>query len=183
MKSRHHPICVETLRELIDYDPLSGGLTWNMRCGDHFRTEMGCLLWNAKHAGRDALTTMHKGYRRGKVFGVNTLAHRVAWALHYGDWPAEDIDHINHSRADNRIENLRACTRKTNCRNKTKNRNNTSGVTGLSFSSSKNCWVAYIKVNFKMIYLGQFINKNRAIVARKQAESTYGFHANHGRAA
>jgi hypothetical protein len=47
-------------------------------------------------------------------------AHRIAWLITYGEWPKDDIDHINGDPLDNRIENLRACTRSQNCQNKRK---------------------------------------------------------------
>ena len=46
------------------------------------------------------------------------LAHRLAWLLYYGDWPANDVDHINRNRSDNRIENLRQLSRSQNLLNR-----------------------------------------------------------------
>ncbi|MDX3744647.1 HNH endonuclease signature motif containing protein, partial [Pseudomonas sp.] len=70
----------------------------------------------------------HDGYLRINVAKTSFKAHRLAWVLYYGKWPDGDIDHINCDRADNRIENLRECSRSQNCHNTSLRRNNKSGV-------------------------------------------------------
>lgn len=46
-------------------------------------------------------------------------AHRIVWMSVYGDIPDDMvIDHINRSKNDNRIKNLRCVTRQQNARNK-----------------------------------------------------------------
>ena len=49
-------------------------------------------------------------------------------------------------------------------------RNNTSGVTGVEWRSSKNCWRATICFKGKRIYLGSYHNFDDAVKARKRAE-------------
>ena len=83
------------------------------------------------------------------------------------------VDHINHNTFDNRKSNLRICTHQENLRNQSINSKNTSGTTGVSFRKDKNKWRAYITVNEKQISLGNFINKEDAIKARKEAEIRY----------
>jgi hypothetical protein len=48
------------------------------------------------------------------------LGHKVAWAIYHGYWPYHELDHINGVRTDNRIENLRASTRRDNMLNQHK---------------------------------------------------------------
>jgi hypothetical protein len=100
-------------------------------------------------------------------------AHRVIWCLHYGYWPAEQIDHINGVRHDNRLENLREATILENRIFISKN--NTSGIVGVSWHSPSGKWQAHIKINYKHINLGYFASKNLAIAARKAAEVKYSF--------
>lgn len=50
------------------------------------------------------------GYLECFYKGKRYLAHRLAWFLHYGEWPKGYIDHINRDRLDNRITNLRIAT-------------------------------------------------------------------------
>lgn len=52
-------------------------------------------------------------------------------------------------------------------------KSNTSGVTGVSWNSKKEKWVAQIWFKGHLYYLGRFDNKNDAIKARKEAEKKY----------
>lgn len=53
-----------------------------------------------------------RAYGEGKV--RNTRVHRVAWFLHYGHWPNEQIDHIDGEPTNNKINNLRLVTQRRN---------------------------------------------------------------------
>ncbi len=57
--------------------------------------------------------------------------------------------------------------------------NNTSGITGVYWHKGANKWMAFIKINYKQIYLGTFTEFDEAVCARKLAEKEYGFHENH----
>lgn len=56
------------------------------------------------------------GYLIIKIKGKQYKAHQLVFAYHNGYFPKE-IDHINRNRIDNRIENLKECTRKENILN------------------------------------------------------------------
>lgn len=71
------------------------------------------------------------GYLILKIKGKQFKAHRVAWFLNYGYFPKEEIDHINRDRTDNRIENLRVCSRLENNRNQIKKINKDTGCVGI----------------------------------------------------
>ena len=116
----------------------------------------------------------------GAIFSQLYKAHRVAYAIHFGEWPRGCIDHINGIKTDNRADNLRVVDRATNNRNRPTQKNNTSGVTGVS-QTPQGKWRAVIKVNKKTQSLGVFSAKKDAISARKEAETKFGFHKNHGR--
>lgn len=88
------------------------------------------------------------------------------------------VDHIVHPpkpehKIDNRKQNLRYVNDSQNQMNKSKNSNNTSGVTGVSLDKRSNKWIAYITLNRKHHYLGSFHQKEDAVRARKQAEEKY----------
>lgn len=175
---------VERLRELLAYNPETGELTWLPRPREIFPSKRAFNTWNARYAGKTAfITTDTPGYRQGRIFGKHYLAHRVAWALVHGEWPAEQIDHVNGIRSDNRLSNLRAVSRAENGRNQKRRSTNTSGVTGVQWVSRGNKWEARIQVAGRNRHLGYFASKDDAIIARKAAELEYGYHANHGRAA
>ena len=60
-----------------------------------------------------------------------------------------------------------------NCVTRSPNKNNTSGVPGVSFEAKINKWRAQITVNKIKVFLGYFINKEDAIRARQEAEVLY----------
>ena len=74
---------------------------------------------------------------------------------HYGYFP-EFVDHIDGDKENNKIENLRGCTRCENSQNTRIRSHNTSGVKGVYRNKIKNKWVAGIRANRKYIYLGSF---------------------------
>lgn len=83
------------------------------------------------------------------------------------------IDHINHNLFDNRKNNLRVVTQEENGMNKSKNKNNKSGVTGVSYYKKEDKWIASIQVHKKSISLGQFDKFEDAVKVRKEAEEKY----------
>jgi len=121
------------------------------------------------------------GYYVVQVDGVRTYVHRIIWLYAYGSMPDEEIDHINHDRADNRICNLRAASRKENARNRRITRRNKSGHVGVRFHKNKAKWIANIGVDGRLVHLGYFERVADAAKARRSAERQYGFHDNHGR--
>lgn len=118
-----------------------------------------------------------KGYLRTKVFGKLEQVHRLVWLCAYGEWPENQLDHINRIRHDNRIFNLREVTASQNQQNITKPCCNTSGHLGVSWIKSRKKWMAGIKVQGKSINLGSFDEVHSAVAARKTAEQKYFTHA------
>lgn len=59
-----------------------------------------------------------RGYLTISHNGVSLKAHRVAYALYYGEWPSNELDHINRRPLDNRISNLRLADRFINNQNR-----------------------------------------------------------------
>lgn len=101
--------------------------------------------------------------------------------LCFGHTPENaEIDHINHVRDDNRLVNQRFVTRRENMRNQSLSSKNTSGVTGVHFSKARKKYVAQIKVNQKIIYLGMFKTLEEAAAARAEANLKFKFNNNHG---
>lgn len=180
---------IAVLRQLLRYEPTTGKLFWNERSDDFFAPTEGrsaahiCALWNSRYAGKEALSSLFDGYGYGKLLGQTELAHRVVWTLHHGAPPTGEIDHINHDRYDNRIENLRVVSDRDNARNQSLRRTNSSGVVGVSRHRLTGKWAAYISTGSRIRHLGLFDRKEDAIAARKAAEVALGYHENHGKAA
>lgn len=154
--------------ELLDYDPASGVLRHRVNRGS--RGKAGCVAGRRRADGYRGLSIDSRFYQE----------HRVAWLLVHGEFPANEIDHINGVRDDNRLINLRAVTKLENHRNQRLMRHNTSGVCGVSWQRARCKWCASIRVKGEDIHLGSFLIKADAIEARKAANQKYGFHPNHG---
>ena len=98
--------------ELFVYNPEDGTFRWrvDIRVG---RNKAFVLA----RAGDSAGFLSGYGYWSLSVDKVRTSGHRIAWLLMTGEWPQQDIDHINGDRADNRWTNLRLATRSENMEN------------------------------------------------------------------
>lgn len=84
-----------------------------------------------------------------------------------------DVDHIDRDKMNNRKSNFRYIKRNLNAFNAVIQKNNTTGVTGVTFRKDFKKYTAQICANYKNIYLGSFSNKSDAVKARKEAELKY----------
>lgn len=162
-------LTAETARELLDYDPETGAFTWRVSRRGRAR------------AGSQAGYVVPRGYRSISINNCDYRAHRIAWLIHYGEWPEGEIDHVNGNRSDNRLSNLRVVTHQEQMKNRGMHRNNTSGVIGVCWHKARNKWMAQIRVAGKLRDLGCFTDLSDAIAARKEAEQQHGYHSNHGK--
>ena len=153
---------IDKLRECVGYDPHTGEMWWKKPTGNR-----------AKIGAKFGSNIDSKGYYRASFMGKQYRAHRIAWALYYGEMPDGVIDHINRNRLDNRICNLRNVGWKENAINISSQRNNTSGVRGVVRRSDGKKWVAQITVNYKNVYLGSFDTIDEAKKARVKAEERF----------
>jgi hypothetical protein len=141
------------LKELLSYDQNTGLFYWK-------------VSRRGVKQGTVAGTKTKRGYIQIRIDGKSYLAHRLTWLFFYGEWPKQHIDHINHNTSDNRIDNLREASQQENTKNRSKNKNNTSGISGVHWDKKSNKWQARIGVNGKRIHLGFFDNKEEAIAGR-----------------
>lgn len=170
------------LHFLLFLNKEDGSLFWKERPFFLFPSNSAAVAWNGRYAGQIAFDTPREdGYLSGSIFGKKYLAHRVVWAMVYGEWPSLQIDHINGSRSDNRPINLREVSAQDNNRNLGLSSRNKSGVAGVYFNKMRKTWVAQITEDGKTKNLGSFQDINDAITRRKEAERQMGFHPNHGR--
>ena len=83
------------------------------------------------------------------------------------------VDHKDRNPLNNRKDNLRIYNNQENSCNQSLSIINTSGITGVNWNKRDNKWRAYIRYKGKWNYLGQYIDKNNAIVARLKGEQEY----------
>jgi hypothetical protein len=173
MTDRNLPTA-EYLRKRLRYEPDTGKLYWL----DHDGMPQ---KWRTRYAGKEAFITLNGcGRRHGSIDGRLLLAHRVIWALVYGTWPVESIDHINGVPLDNRLVNLRDVSHAENHKNVSKQSNNTSGACGVRWDKRYEKWQARVKINGKERHLGYFASFDDAVAARKSASRELGFTERHG---
>ncbi len=171
---------IETLRNLIDYDPETGRMVWKSRPREMFKSDKNWKWWNTRYAGTEAASSLATyGHRQLKINDRSYAGHRVAWAIHHGEWP-NIIDHINGKPADNRICNLRNVTMMENQRNQRMHVTNTSGVCGVSWSKLRCKWIAQIRLYDRSIYLGAYDSMDEAVIARSAANKVLGYTKRHG---
>ena len=163
---------IKGLRGLISYDPDTGLLTWRSRKVENFKSKKEGSRWNARYAGKPALSSKStSGHLAGTISKKHIKAHRAAWAIYFGEWPINEIDHINGNPSDNRITNLREATRTENAKNIAKK----IGVSKSSFkgvSKEGNKWKAAINCDGKRTYIGLFNDEKTAAVAYDLFAST-----------
>lgn len=89
-----------------------------------------------------------------------------------------NIDHNNRIRNWNLKNNLTIATKKENNQNNSIYKNNTSGVTGVSFNKEQGLWRSYINIDNKRIYGDSSYDINIAINSRKELEKKYFYYLN-----
>lgn len=160
-------ITQQELKDALHYDPETGLFTWR-------RTVSSKAPKGSHPNGVDK-----DGYLTLMFKGKFLRQHRVAWFYTYGVWPEKQLDHINGVRSDNRIVNLRACDEQDNNRNRAVSRNNTSGVSGVSFQQGK--WMVRIRTDKqRRVFFGYFDDIELAeLVAAEAREKYHGEFARH----
>lgn len=96
------------------------------------------------------------GYYCAKIKRKRVYMHRfILFGFEHSGKP--EVDHANRNPLDNRIENLRLCSRRQNMVNRGPARiHKTSIYKGVRFAKEKNRWRADITVNGRRIFLGLF---------------------------
>jgi hypothetical protein len=155
----------EDLAALLDYEPETGVFRWKVRSG---RATVGMV----------AGTAHNRGYWQINVRGKLYLAHRLAWFITHGEWPAQDTDHINGDKQDNRIANLRLASRSENMANTGPKQNSASGIKGVWLFKRTGKWAAGYRKDGRMVHVGYFDTVQEAEQAHRAAyEKAFGIYA------
>jgi hypothetical protein len=151
----------ERVRELLDYDPSTGVLTWKVMGSGMKRREAGCK----RKDGRVIV----------RVDRIAYLRSRLAYLWMTGEWPTDEIDHINGDAGDDRWTNLRPATSLQQKHNRKVRKSSTTGLKGVLWSQRDNSWTARICVNGSNVHLGTFRTPEAAHEAyRAAAERHFG---------
>jgi hypothetical protein len=150
-----------------------------------FEYRDGELYWKVKPCRRDPIGAKagyfdsSRGYTAINYQRKRYYLHRIIFLMQHGFLPAE-VDHIDGNKANNKIENLRACSHSQNGFNKPAQSNSKSGVKNVSWSKARNKWVVFIKSNNKQKNIGGFNDLELAeLVAIMAREKYHGAYANH----
>lgn len=154
-----NPLTADYVRQHLSYDPETGVFRWLI--GGKGRNGAGEI------AG--GLNTI--GYWTIGLLGKRHYAHRLAWLLSTGQWPAEQIDHINGDRSDNRLSNLRLATHAENQQNRHRTRANKTGHRGVFFHNPTGRYVAQCRVLKVRHHIGSFDTAAEAHAAYLEARA------------
>lgn len=147
---------IARLRELFTLDAATGKLYWKVATSTRVRV------------GDEVGSRTDNGYLATSADKARLLVHRVVFAMHHGAWPAEEIDHIDGTKDNNAVSNLREASSSQNKQNTVARSTSTTGVKGVSWYPPTNKWQARITVHGKCKSLGYFYNIEDA----KQAYAT-----------
>lgn len=155
----------EYVRECLDYNPETGIFRWK------FRDDIPQYV-NAQYEGKVAGQEHSEGYRVICIKYQRYFSHRLAWLLMTGEWPKDEIDHIDCNRKNNKWNNLREATCSQNFMNRKILENTVSGFKGVNWHKQNKKWLVRMKVNKKSIYVGCYDDiedaKKSMIEARKK---------------
>jgi hypothetical protein len=185
IRDREKYLTQEILKELIHYNPDTGIFTWKERDIKWFKSVRSYKIWNGCYpnevAGNILYGKDNNDYWRISVLNKRYLSHRLVFLYMTGRFPEHVVDHINHDGLNNQWLNLREVTDSGNSKNQKLRINNKSGSCGTYFNKISGKWVSEISDGNKKFHLGCFDKLEDAILARKVAEKSYGYHENHGK--
>lgn len=142
---------------LLDYNPKTGVFTWLVNRGGTAR------------AGTVAGTSDCLGYISISINGRRYKAGQLAFLWMTGRFPKKMADHEDTNPSNNKWSNLRKATRSQNGANRKKNKNNSAGYKGVSYSKRDQLFNARIQKNGVSKWLGYFDSAIKAHEAYKIA--------------
>ena len=101
--------------------------------------------------------------KNGNVFyavrNITVNGKQIKILMHCDILGGKGIDHIDHNGTNNQRYNLRFATQSENNMNQRKRANTSSKFKGVTWDKKTGKWVAHIKINGKLKYLGLFKNE------------------------
>ena len=152
----------EKLKIKVHFDPNSGIFTKPKKIDKYGRISGGFNIGSINKVGNG----IGKKYQKISVDGKAYLGHRLAWLYIYGNWPKNQIDHIDGNSLNNSINNLRDVSRIENSQNiRSPSSNNKTGYLGVFLHKQTGKYRTRIMVNKKIVELGLFKNPEDAHAA------------------
>lgn len=180
---KHTPIPVDFVRECFYYFSETGHLIWKARPSNHFLSQADCDRWNRRYAYKEAGRSDVNGRKWVSLKGVGMLlSARVIYAWYHGIDPGpRQVDHKDTNPRNDRIRNLRLATPSQNMFNQKLSKANTSGYKGVYYQKSRGKFVANIKINGKLKYLGSYTTREEAAIrVANERRKLHKRFANHG---
>ena len=144
-------ITQDELKRIFHYEPTTGIFTRLV------------FINNRLKVGDIATCINGHGYRVIKINSKTYKAHRLAYLYMTGEFPLDQIDHIDGVRINNCWFNLRNATQSINSQNlHAPHKDNNSGYIGVSWCKKNKKWRARIKINNKGLSLGYFADAKEA---------------------
>lgn len=139
-------ITAEQLRDLLDYDPETGVFTWARTVSPTGRK--GNVAGCKSKAGNSF-------YWKIRIKRKLYNAHRLAWLYVHGEWPTDEIDHIDRNGLNNAIANLREASSSLNKLNRVRHKG-TTAWRGVQWRSDMGRWIAQMSHKGRSIHIGTF---------------------------
>lgn len=143
-------LTLKHLKEQLSYDPETGVFT-------RLKTNKKGLI------GKEAGSMNPLGYKQISLHNYPFYAHRLAFFYMTGEWPKQQIDHINGNRSDNRWENLREASNMENSQNRK----------GKGACLTQWGWCTQITTNYEKKHLGYFATAEEAHAVYIEAKNKY----------
>jgi hypothetical protein len=174
-------IMKEIWKEILGYE----GLYQVSNCGNVKSLSRTITKGNITYATKDKLLKQSidtvgypyvnlSDYKKQKTFRVHQLV-AIAFLNHTPNkYDGLLVDHIDGNKLNNNLSNLQLVTNRKNSSKDRKNK--TSKFTGVSWHKQSNKWLAQVRKNDKVEYLGVFEKEEEAAIAylnSLQAERMY----------
>ena len=140
----------DRLREILDYDPVTGSLTWSQNHPTN--------PYKGKPAG---YSHPKKGRPKVKIDQKHYHTGRIVWMWFYGEDPGDKyVDHIDRDTTNNALDNLRLATTAQNAANAIH--------PGYTYRPKLNKYCSTITKDGKQTVIGYFNTKEEAVKAYRE---------------
>jgi hypothetical protein len=140
------------VKQLFDYDPLTGELTWRIRAANN--------VFAGQRAGvEDYQTNGNPRRRQVRIANVSYNEAHIIWVWMTGAWPRSKIDHADLNPFNNSWSNLRKATTGQNTAN---GRNRRLGRLKWTYLQSSGRYQAQVRSKGTIHCLGSYDTEQEA---------------------